>query len=203
MDVDPVGSNPGSVEQASPSQIADTSDKRFKCPDCDKSYRAKETLNRHRKNHSRQAEHVCSICHVGFRRKDLLLRHSKIHRSDDSSIGPRERQRIRQACDRCSKLKTKCDAQSPCSSCVRGDHQCTYGGRKLLRAKNKSMEFTSQVLSPLQAIAPRGPASNQTVQGLTPPTDMNVNLQGMSSSFWQDDRHSCCCLTRCTWRVHF
>src|SRR5271156_5585546 len=119
-----------------------TTSQKYVCADCGKSYRAKETLNRHRKNHSRQAEHVCEVCSVGFRRKDLLLRHSKIHQGDDSTSGhPRDRQRIRQACDRCSRLKVKCNAEVPCSVCVRGDHRCTYTGRNSTRSRRQSVEM--------------------------------------------------------------
>jgi hypothetical protein len=108
MEGDQPDHSPGSVEQTSPDQHSDAKAQRYQCPDCEKSYRAKETLNRHRKNHSRHVDHVCHVCHVGFRRKDLLLRHYKIHRGDDPSSGHfKDRQRSRQACDRCSKLKTK------------------------------------------------------------------------------------------------
>lgn len=108
MEVEQADHSPGSVEQTSPGQHSDSKPQRYQCPDCDKSYRAKETLNRHRKNHSRHVDHVCHVCHVGFRRKDLLLRHYKIHRGDESTSGHfKDRQRSRQACDRCSKLKTK------------------------------------------------------------------------------------------------
>lgn len=108
MDVDQAGPRQVSIEQTSPGETSESKVQKYACPDCDKSYRAKETLNRHRKNHSRQVDHVCHVCHVGFRRKDLLLRHYKIHRNDGSASGiPKDRQRSRQACDRCSKLKTK------------------------------------------------------------------------------------------------
>ena len=132
-----------SADQRSPDQNdPDSNVKKYPCPDCDKSYRAKETLNRHRKNHARTAEHICQICSVAFRRKDLLLRHSKIHRGDDSNGEPKDRQRIRQACDRCSKLKTKCDANSPCTSCVRGQHECSYSGRTPVRTRHRPLEST-------------------------------------------------------------
>lgn len=111
MEVEQLDHSPGSVEQTSPGQYTGSKPQRYQCPDCDKSYRAKETLNRHRKNHSRHVDHVCHVCHVGFRRKDLLLRHYKIHRGDETTSGHlKDRQRSRQACDRCSKLKTKVGA---------------------------------------------------------------------------------------------
>jgi uncharacterized Zn-finger protein len=108
MEIEQLSHSPGSAEQTSPGQPSDIKSQRYQCPDCDKSYRAKETLNRHRKNHSRHVDHICHVCNVGFRRKDLLLRHYKIHRGDESTSGHlKDRQRSRQACDRCSKLKTK------------------------------------------------------------------------------------------------
>ena len=111
MEVEQLDQSPASVEHTSPGQQSDSKAQRYQCPDCDKSYRAKETLNRHRKNHSRHVDHVCHVCHVGFRRKDLLLRHYKIHRGDENTSGHfKDRQRSRQACDRCSKLKTKVGA---------------------------------------------------------------------------------------------
>lgn len=108
MEVEQLDHSPGSVEQRSPGQQSEAKPQLYQCPDCEKSYRAKETLNRHRKNHSRHVDHVCHVCHVGFRRKDLLHRHYKIHGGDESTSGHfKDRQRSRQACDRCSKLKTK------------------------------------------------------------------------------------------------
>jgi len=52
---------------------------KYKCVDCGRTYKAAETLNRHRKNHVGVPNHVCSVCSAGFRRNDLLQRHMRIH----------------------------------------------------------------------------------------------------------------------------
>ncbi|EME81640.1 uncharacterized protein MYCFIDRAFT_211422 [Pseudocercospora fijiensis CIRAD86] len=96
---------------------------RHVCPDCGRSYKAAETLNRHRKNHSDTTAYTCDICHASFKRKDLLDRHSNIH---SNGRQPTSRNRSQRACDRCSRLKTRCDNLVPCTRCTRGGHACTY-----------------------------------------------------------------------------
>lgn len=102
------------------------------CPDCGRAYKAAETMNRHRKNHSDFCHYACSICTASFKRKDLLDRHMQIH------IGKRPtstRNRSPRACDRCFKLKTRCDNASPCSNCTKRGHNCTYTH---LRSRNRA-----------------------------------------------------------------
>ncbi|KXT10160.1 hypothetical protein AC579_9752 [Pseudocercospora musae] len=96
---------------------------RHVCPDCGRSYKAAETLNRHRKNHSDTTAYTCDICDASFKRKDLLDRHSNIH---SNARQPTSRNRSQRACDRCSRLKTRCDNLVPCTRCTRGGHACTY-----------------------------------------------------------------------------
>lgn len=82
-----------------------------------------ETLNRHRKNHIAGVQHTCSACNASFKRKDLLDRHSLTH---DTQRHTKISSRSGKACDRCSRLKTKCDGSTTCTRCERGGHPCTY-----------------------------------------------------------------------------
>lgn len=126
---------------------------RYTCPDCYRQYQAKETLQRHRKNHSSPVAHCCEVCKASFVRRDLLLRHYRIHQGD----GPkgslsRDRQRSRHACDRCSKLKIKCTSMLPaCSNCEQRNTTCNYSschpsqatGSRLNSAKAHALRQTS------------------------------------------------------------
>lgn len=114
------------------------------CPDCGRRYKAAETLNRHRKNHSAIA-HQCEVCDSAFKRKDLLDRHLKIHASGRK---PSSRTRSHRACDRCSRLKSRCDNLFPCTRCTRGGQECTYkhkSSRK--RTERSSVASTSSCAS--------------------------------------------------------
>jgi len=91
------------------------------CPDCYRSYKAAETLNRHRKNHGQRAQYACNSCDATFRRKDLLDRHGHIHQR--SSTAGRRLKSLR-ACSRCKQMKVKCDGASPCSTCAKGRREC-------------------------------------------------------------------------------
>lgn len=96
---------------------------KFVCLDCGRAYKAAETLNRHRKNHSANINYACDICDASFKRKDLLDRHCNIHAGGKQ---PTNHNRSQRACDRCSRLKTRCDNLVPCTRCTRGGHACTY-----------------------------------------------------------------------------
>lgn len=115
------------------------------CSDCGRIYKAAETLNRHRKNHQENTAYRCTICSASFKRKDLLDRHSQIH------IGGRPvtaRNRSTRACDRCSRLKTRCDNLSPCARCDRGGHDCSYQHiRSRARTDRSSASVSSSVRS--------------------------------------------------------
>lgn len=102
----------------------DSQHPKFVCLDCGRSYKAVETLNRHRKNHVAGILYTCSACNASFKRKDILDRHRLIH--DDIRKSASNMSRSGKACDRCSRLKTKCDGLTTCTRCERGGHPCTY-----------------------------------------------------------------------------
>ena len=118
---------------------------RHVCSDCGRSYKAAETLNRHQKNHQEGTAYDCTICSASFKRKDLLDRHSQIH------IGGKPvtaQNRSTRACDRCSRLKTRCDNLSPCTRCERGGHDCSYQHiRSRARTDRSSASICSSVRS--------------------------------------------------------
>lgn len=117
------------------------------CPDCGRAYKAAETLNRHRKNHSESTPYSCSICTASFKRKDLLDRHVQIH---DLARQPISRNRSHRACDRCSKLKTRCDNGAPCGRCERGSHECTYRQTRCRARTDRSSLSATSVGSSVQ-----------------------------------------------------
>jgi hypothetical protein len=123
----------------------DAARSRYTCPDCHRHYQAKETLQRHRKNHSRQVEHICEVCEAGFVRRDLLLRHYRIHQGDDPNGNlSRDRQRSRHACDRCSRLKIKCSSLLPaCSNCQQRNATCNYSAYHATRATAPRLDSTN------------------------------------------------------------
>ncbi|KAF2501546.1 hypothetical protein BU16DRAFT_451380 [Lophium mytilinum] len=121
---------------------------RFYCPECSRGYKAVETLNRHRKNHSNSNDHVCRICQAGFKRKDLLDRHMQIHERSSSREASKPRRRDNRACVRCSQLKIKCDRLVPCTRCARGDYRCQY------RDRDRAISDASTTLFPGGPISP-------------------------------------------------
>lgn len=48
------------------------------------------------------------------------------HNNPPQPSKPVKRSRIKKACDKCAKLKSKCDYQRPCSQCVRKSSLCEY-----------------------------------------------------------------------------
>ncbi|KAF2170755.1 hypothetical protein M409DRAFT_51017 [Zasmidium cellare ATCC 36951] len=115
------------------------------CPDCGRPYKAAETLNRHRKNHSETSQYACSICDAAFKRKDLLDRHVQIHSGGKPAAS---RNRSHRACDRCSRLKTRCDNLTPCTRCSKGSHECSYKQlRSRARTDRSSASTTSSIHS--------------------------------------------------------
>ena len=80
----------------------------YACPECGKSYKAKETLTRHRKNHDATAQYTCHLCSSSFRRRDLLSRHVATHESrEDGQL--RTRRANHSACERCLQRKLRCN----------------------------------------------------------------------------------------------
>ncbi|RFU32161.1 hypothetical protein B7463_g4144, partial [Scytalidium lignicola] len=154
-----------------PSQIL------YTCSDCHRQYQAKETLQRHRKNHSRRAEYVCEICAATFFRRDLLLRHFRIHEADNVSEGLfRDRQRSRRACDRCARLKVKCSSISlPCSNCRQHNSVCTFSGHSHQALNRKASQATNQPteIPKLAEASDQGEATTKVLEG----ADIQLGLE--------------------------
>ena len=97
----------------------------YPCPECGKTYKAKETLTRHRKNHTTTSQYSCHLCDSSFKRKDLLTRHVATHESkEDGQL--RTRRANNSSCDRCSTRKLRCDGNTPCTNCADAEQQCCY-----------------------------------------------------------------------------
>jgi hypothetical protein len=100
-----------------------------RCSLCEREYKSKEALSRHRNTHSQKNTYVCHICQAVFYRKDLLARHDRIHGSPtESGSAPRARLRIAVACVSCRQQKIKCIGASPCSACLRSGTSCIRRG---------------------------------------------------------------------------
>ena len=95
------------------------------CPECGKTYKAKETLTRHRKNHDPTPQYNCHLCSSSFRRRDLLSRHLATHETKDNG-NLRTRATNNSACERCFQHKLRCDGASPCDKCSAASEQCIY-----------------------------------------------------------------------------
>jgi uncharacterized Zn-finger protein len=56
-------------------------EKPFSCswPNCDKTFARSDELSRHRRTHTGEKKHVCSICQKAFMRSDHLSKHQKRH----------------------------------------------------------------------------------------------------------------------------
>lgn len=106
----------------------------FNCTECGRFYSSQNTLNRHKHNHGKVKQHVCSICQVVFARADLCSRHMKLHKNPAlaeslSSAGAKTkdcRKRCHTACTRCRELRTKCSGQQPCATCSIAGKACSY-----------------------------------------------------------------------------
>ncbi|KAM0792594.1 hypothetical protein ACM66B_005255 [Microbotryomycetes sp. NB124-2] len=71
-------------------------EKKFKCPECDKSFSRTEYVKRHIKTaHTGERPYVCSLCSASFARTDLLTRHEKACvKSQDQPATAKPRKRM-------------------------------------------------------------------------------------------------------------
>src|SRR5271169_1766704 len=74
---------------------------------------------------------MCCLCFASLIRSDILKRHLAKCRAASGSehilIEPETSNAPpRRACDRCARLKVRCDFVQPCSRCSRQQMDCTY-----------------------------------------------------------------------------
>ena len=114
-----------------------TKENQFPCPDCQRRFSRREHMHRHRLLHTHTPRpHQCPDCLRSFTRQDALHRHRSMHSPsepllpDEILSNPRRRAavfRSRQACARCSRLKLKCDGNTPCQRChSKPEGTCKY-----------------------------------------------------------------------------
>jgi len=62
-------------------------EKPFSCSwaDCNKTFARSDELSRHRRTHTGEKKHVCSVCQKAFMRSDHLAKHQKRHQKIKSS----------------------------------------------------------------------------------------------------------------------
>ncbi len=62
-------------------------EKPFSCSwaNCDKTFARSDELSRHRRTHTGEKRHVCSVCQKAFMRSDHLAKHQKRHQKNTTS----------------------------------------------------------------------------------------------------------------------
>lgn len=104
-----------------------TSEKRFHCSVCQRSFTRNDHLKRHQLQHTGVKPYPCQFCGTAFARSDGLRDHyidcPQRGTSEIPAIGPSGRRR--HACELCISMKLRCDGNSPCSSCRRRKTKCT------------------------------------------------------------------------------
>ncbi|CZT21269.1 uncharacterized protein RCC_07132 [Ramularia collo-cygni] len=123
----------------------------------------------------------CSACGACFKRKDLLDRHHHIH---DTERPTPASSRSGKACDRCSRLKTKCDGLATCARCQRGGHCCTYKTGRA-RAGRLSAGTISPVHSPYLSTSEGGsPGSNLSYSVSDPGDHISYDQSWTTEETW-------------------
>nr|POE87408.1 zinc finger protein 460 [Quercus suber] len=158
-------------------------EQRFVCDECGRAYKAVETLNRHRKNHSDAVSYACTSCTATFKRKDLLGRHSNIHLTSKSST---PRNRGQRACERCSRLKTRCDSLMPCARCAQNNHQCTY---RDTRPRSGSLQPVESTFEGGRTNSTISSATRSSVASSSPDIHVAPSTQFSQSSMQVDIPH--------------
>ncbi|KAH6666604.1 hypothetical protein B0J14DRAFT_603989 [Halenospora varia] len=97
-----------------------TSTPEFRCShsSCEKTFLRREHLTRHEQGHSPIKPHPCPLCPKAFARSDILNRHMALH------INPNVSKRTQIACSNCRRRKIKCDANTPCATCISSQLKC-------------------------------------------------------------------------------
>ena len=103
------------------------SEKRFRCPACNRTFTRNDHLKRHQLRHTGLKPYQCQFCNTAFSRSDSLRDHyvdcPLRGQQDIPATGSGGRRR--HACTLCIQMKLKCDGSSPCSSCRRRNIECT------------------------------------------------------------------------------
>lgn len=112
----------------------------FKCDICDVRLKRKAHMARHRRTHTNERPHVCTVCYKGFIRREHLLRHLKIHEPGYVPSRP-----------------------TPASTDHRvRPYQCVYCGRGFLRRYHLQRHITTQGTCPALAAAAVAAAAGGT-----------------------------------------
>lgn len=152
-----------------------STEKRFHCSVCQRSFTRNDHLKRHQLKHTGVKPYPCQFCGTAFARSDGLRDHyidcARRGSAEIPAIGPSGRRR--HACELCISMKLRCDGKSPCSSCRRRKVDCTIRGNSPEVGAEDSGQSSSAVTDAGDQVLDRG-----SIQFL-----LNGGAEGWMSSF--------------------
>lgn len=162
------------------------------CTECNKAFNRLEHLKRHRLSHFDNPEHTCQTCGRSFHRLDAFRRHQIIHSNNatrktaQSTVDESGRIKTRQACQRCSRSKIKCNGQLPCQRCIKAKGvTCTYSKKRQGNVERynegaiQRRRVDSHTNNDVQIILQDFPArqDNESVMSSIMDTDIPIDLE--------------------------
>ncbi|CAI4215875.1 unnamed protein product [Parascedosporium putredinis] len=111
----------------------------YNCQVCEKRYKRREHLQRHRASHKVSRPHQCACCDRTFQRLDVLKRHARTCEARAVGLLPQRRR----ACDYCVRQKKACTADQPCRNCERLAIECCYSAAANVKPRRDSTATTT------------------------------------------------------------
>ncbi|PKC64519.1 hypothetical protein RhiirA1_442800 [Rhizophagus irregularis] len=117
---------------------------------------------------------------------------------DDSNCDSQENKRVKitTACDTCRRRKVKCDGESPCANCQRGNYQCTFSDASAKRPRGPPKGFVALIEDRLHTIESllvnlvnkdTIPDISNLSKDIKQFSDMSQNYPGYSDELTNDD----------------
>lgn len=146
----------------------------FRCtyPSCEKIFLRREHLTRHEQGHKSVKAHPCPLCPKEFARSDILNRHMLLHSNPSIS------KRTQVACNNCRRRKIKCDANTPCATCVSSQLECE---REETSPQNQLQDTNA---SPVSDPASDPPSDAGISEGSVYVVDLNIDKFGAAAGGW-------------------
>ncbi|OAL54674.1 hypothetical protein IQ07DRAFT_596165 [Pyrenochaeta sp. DS3sAY3a] len=158
---------------------------RLVCQLCNVSFQRAEHLDRHVRSHLGVRPFSCMSCDA----RDTLQRHLVVHRGHAVS-NARPRERVAQACRRCSRAKQRCDGNTPCTRCHERMLSCVYHARPPASPhQTRPLDFDTSEPSPsvhAESALASGPGPNPESDFFSSEALAMLNPPAMSDSFMGD-----------------